>query len=209
MAISLTTANGDPVSLFGSGSSQFAMGQKTNAFEANANPFDYAADKSAPGQTLLSPRTFGDSTDPNQGAATQTVAGSTAGLGYGDLRDTKAPRGTRRGGGGGGGAKPGGDATAALVPDAADESGQIGLKPAEPGEAPTPSTPTHQLQTRIGGDSSDGPKFRIAKVGNNTPGPMGRNDTFGASAQASRTGSDMPGSMPSTETTSPEPFTAT
>ncbi len=195
MAVSLINANGDPVSTFGSGNTAYAQGNQTNAFQSNADPFDYADDKTAP--SLLSPKTFGDSTDPNQGEATQTVAGSTAGLGYGSLSDIKAPRGTRRGGGGGGRRSGGGNASASLVPDAADESGQIGLKPAKP-SAPKPGEPTHELQTRIGGDSSDGPKFRVARIGNNTPGPMGMNDTFSAGATASRTGTDMPGSMPDT-----------
>jgi hypothetical protein len=139
MAVSLVNANGDPISTFGSGNTAYAQGNKTNAFESQSDPFDYAEDKSAP--TLLSPRTFG-STNTNQGEATQTVAGSTAGLGYGSLSDIKAPRGTRRSGGGGGGTKPGGGgAGIKLNPD--DE---VGLKPAQPGEAPTPAHPDEPSQ---------------------------------------------------------------
>jgi hypothetical protein len=138
MAVSLVNANGDPISTFGSGNTAYAQGNKTNAFESQSDPFDYAEDKSA--WTLLSPRTFG-STNTNQGETTQTVAGSTAGLGYGSLSDIKAPRGTRRSGGGGGTKPGGGGAGIKLNPD--DE---VGLKPAQPGEAPTPAHPDEPSQ---------------------------------------------------------------
>jgi hypothetical protein len=97
MALNLQNANGDPVSLFGSGNSAYAMGQKTNAFESQSDPFDYAEDRTAPG-ALMSPKTFGAISDVNAAEHTMGLAGSTNSLGFGDLRDVKAPRSPRRGG---------------------------------------------------------------------------------------------------------------
>jgi hypothetical protein len=133
MAVSLTNANGDPVSLFGSGNTSYAMGQKTNAFEANANPFAYAEDKTKTAPSLLSPRTFSDTANVNEGETTATTAGDTQSMGYtNDPR--QAVHGTRSGGTGG--AKAAGRAGAKLIPDE-----EVGLKPAQPGEAPTPAHP--------------------------------------------------------------------
>lgn len=75
MAVSLTNANGDNVSLFGSGNSLFAHGTQTNPASM------------APAQT------FEDlAADPAQ--ITPTAAGSTQHLGYADI--SKSPgRGAR------------------------------------------------------------------------------------------------------------------
>lgn len=185
MAVSLVNANGDPISTFGSGNTAYAQGNKTNAFESQSDPFDYADDKSAP--TLLSPRVFSDSTDVNQGEATQTVAGSTAGLGYGSLSDIKAPRGTRRGGGGGG--QSSGRAGAKLNPDE-----EIGLKAAKPGTAQTKEDGPSE-------DEQDDMAARDAERQMGMPSPWrdgGRNAAAAQGAGEGRPGGDVPGGMPDT-----------
>jgi hypothetical protein len=150
MAVSLTNADGNPISTFGSGNTAYAQGNRTNAFESNSDSFDYANadDTSAP--TLLSPRTFGDTADVNAGEATQTHAGSTSDLGY----DTTVKRSMRGGGGhgGGGSGRSAGGSGETLLPDAMDENGQIGLKPASPGTAedkPDGPTEDEQAETAI------------------------------------------------------------
>jgi hypothetical protein len=117
VSVSITDADGRPVSNFGSGNSAYSTGIQANNslftnFEGGPDANEMA---NAPG--LKSPTTFGDegsTTDAGAGReSTVGQAGNTASLGFGDLRNVKAPR---RPGGGGGGGGGGGSSSGAATP---------------------------------------------------------------------------------------------
>jgi hypothetical protein len=171
MAVSLLNANGDPVSSFGTGNSQFATGSHTNPF-------------------MTSPaRTFGDLTNDRSANTparmTATRAGSTTSLGYGDPAKSSSGR-SDGGGGGGGGSRA---ASPSLVPDQqmgipaaeAPESAQQKPEGTDSGDWDEEAGPPGALQVRVKGS---GPPFRRS---------TGRNDSFTTGQNEGKPGGGMGG----------------
>jgi hypothetical protein len=170
MAISLTNAQGDPVSLFGSGNSTFATGDRVNPSSTTAMPTfgDIAGDR--PPGLFSNFRTFGDTaasgaSQTTAAPTTKTRAGSTQ-LGYTNLATSQ--RGARGRGGAVTGKTGGAVAPTKLVPD--QEIGNSKGKPIEP-----PQRPDEPSQRQL--DQLEGEKIKAGEADWQRLGrSQGRND---------------------------------
>lgn len=203
MAVSLTNANGDPISSFGSGNSAYATGTQTNPFTSSpaATFGDMAAeDKSAP-NSLISPRTFGDLADTNTGTSTATVAGSTAGLGYSN--DPRSAVNTPRRSGGGMQMSGALGSAPKVLPDG--PPAQRPQKPKPEQSKPQQSKP-QQSSTTQGPEQP--PEPGTSEPGSPTPTPTpsspppGRNDEFATGATSGR-GTSPSGVLKAAKTLAP------
>jgi hypothetical protein len=200
MAVSITNANGEFVSLVGAGNTAYAGGTPTNPGSfSSGQSFGQSGAGNGSGSfgAPAAISNFGSPTRPgasrnSPSEITATRAGSTSDLGYTD--PAAASRGTRSGGGGGGGAGSGGASSPQLTarlpigiaaakpkqPEMSDKKVAISSKTGKPGifkRNQSPGDDTGSLD-----DQGSGPQNPAAPGGNAIFGGLSRPTVPGGTA---------------------------
>jgi hypothetical protein len=174
MAVALRDTNGDSLTTFHGGNTQFASGTPTNG----------GIFSSLPG--------FGETTNTNAAQHTATTAGSTGSLGY--VSPGKAGGAGGRSGATGGRGAAGAFGGPKLLPDQ-----PIGIPAAAPGTSSDDGLSQGQRNTFAANDQAASSRPRNEQPSSSSTGTPSLPDHFAAGAGSSRPSGDVP----ATTTTSP------